>query len=215
MRRWDGLNSVRGFFKGESEMMLKGESVTTYWKGVEFKSSSEARFAFIAHQFGLWTYEPITLTRPCGAPYTPDFIFKSNDQEMIVEVKPVSPTEEEIQKAIDATLVTEMPLVVVWNLIKVQAYEGSGQGLPKGMLFKNGEHVETGRFLFTNNDRPMVYATGEKGGVHVDVYGMEFRNPSASKYRKTVEMARDMVFNRRAEMLAFLEQEARNEESDA
>ena len=61
-------------------------SIPTTYDGVRFRSRLEARWAYFFNAFGIkWQYEPYELDG-----WIPDFVFKGQHEEILVEVKPVT-----------------------------------------------------------------------------------------------------------------------------
>jgi hypothetical protein len=74
------------------------EAKPTEYRGVQFKSRLEARWAVFFdyyHMVNEWAYEPTTLSMPeKGWNYTPDFKIDYIGHHLLFEVKPVEVTEE-------------------------------------------------------------------------------------------------------------------------
>jgi len=69
-------------------------AIPTTYKGIEFRSRLEAKWAVMFNQLGWsWEYEPIDLNG-----YIPDFILTFPHAPMLVEVKPAT-TREELEDA--------------------------------------------------------------------------------------------------------------------
>jgi hypothetical protein len=65
--------------------MIKYASIPTQYKGVNFRSRLEAKWAVVFDQFGWeWVYEPFDLNG-----WTPDFMLKGVPRNILVEVKPI------------------------------------------------------------------------------------------------------------------------------
>jgi hypothetical protein len=82
------------------EIKLKrynGFSRPTEYKGVEYRSLAEARFAITLDTLNIqFCYETMSFKRPCGGKYTPDFFLP--DQQLLIELKPSHPLVDEEQK---------------------------------------------------------------------------------------------------------------------
>jgi len=80
--------------------MVRGaiEAIPVVWHGVVFRSTLEARWAFVFERCGwAWTYEPeaIHLRGDKGRRYLPDFWIDDLDY---VEIKPAAPTAREAMR---------------------------------------------------------------------------------------------------------------------
>lgn len=80
-----------------SVQKYNGYSRPTTYKGVDFRSLTEARFALVLDELQIpYQYESITFNRPGGSRYMPDFFLP--DQQLMIEIKPAYPLVEEEQK---------------------------------------------------------------------------------------------------------------------
>ena len=74
-------------------------AIPTTYKGIEFRSRLEAKWAFVFDQIGWpWEYDPLDLNG-----YIPDFILTFHHAPMLVEVKPEF-TIEDLRKAVPKIL---------------------------------------------------------------------------------------------------------------
>lgn len=74
-----------------------GFSRPTVYKGVEYRSMAEARFAIALDAMNIpFSFETMSFKRPGGGRYTPDFFLPQ--QQLLVELKPSRPLVEEEEK---------------------------------------------------------------------------------------------------------------------
>jgi len=70
------------------------EAIPTEYKGIVFRSKSEAQFAFMLDNSSMlatgWVYEPNNLR--CKDGYIPDFLLFQKQRIIIIEYKPIEPT---------------------------------------------------------------------------------------------------------------------------
>lgn len=76
---------------------FNGFSRPTVYKGVEYRSLTEARFAIALDTMNIpFSFECMTFKRPGGGRYTPDFFLPA--QQLLIEIKPSRPLVDEEEK---------------------------------------------------------------------------------------------------------------------
>ena len=76
---------------------FNGFSRPTVYKGVEYRSLTEARFAIALDCLNIpFSFETMSFKRPGGGRYTPDFFLPN--QQLLVEIKPSRPLVDEEEK---------------------------------------------------------------------------------------------------------------------
>lgn len=87
------------------------KAIETIYNGIRFRSRLEARWAIFMDALGVkWEYEPEGFTDGTLC-YLPDFWLP--DLECYLEIKPTTPSEEEIKKAWIAVMATEKNLAFI------------------------------------------------------------------------------------------------------
>lgn len=86
----------------------------TYYKGIQFRSRTEARWAVAFDRLGIrWQYEPEGYSFDGQDAYLPDFLLP--DLDLWVEVKGQSPTLEEFANASRLALADGRDVVITWQ----------------------------------------------------------------------------------------------------
>lgn len=85
------------------------KAIETHYKGYKFRSRLEARWAVFFDSLGLdWEYEPEGFDLD-GVYYLPDFLISLNGIDCFVEIKPVYPNKEELNKGKALAYATRKP----------------------------------------------------------------------------------------------------------
>lgn len=111
---------------------------TTY-RSTDFHSRLEARHALFYDELRIpWAYEPYTFTFNNGWTYTPDFELDVPGSGLLVEVKPVFPTDEYLETmAATVPAITEGRLILAvggfWKSSPLEVYEVDEEGNTYGM----------------------------------------------------------------------------------
>lgn len=104
------------------------EAIRTQYKGITFKSKSEAQFAFLLDNSHMgitgWKYEPEEIILDNG--YIPDFLIFIRTRIIIIEYKPKEPTKEYYNNFIcNANLIqSKNQLEINTSLIFGNIYDG-------------------------------------------------------------------------------------------
>ena len=129
------------------------------YKGVAMRSMLEMRHAAFLDSLGAsWKYEPMTLDIGQGARYTPDFLVRASPVDVILEIKPAIPMGTEQQKAMRASLVQQLPVVILYGEV--------GIGYQASRTRKDGPPSYDHR----DNMRGIVYVQGKR--MPFDFYWM-------------------------------------------
>lgn len=108
--------------------------IETTYKGYRFRSRLEARWAVFFDAMGIkFVYEPDTFDLD-GTCYLPDFWLPT--WKMFVEIKPIEPTEEQLEKCFKLSELTDKDVLLIagqpWTgEYKVYVFFGGGGGIPK------------------------------------------------------------------------------------
>src|SRR5882724_4005731 len=89
------------------------QPIPTEYKGTKFRSRTEARWAIFMNSLGVrydYELEGYDLN---GLFYLPDFWLP--EQEIFLEIKPASPTNEEIEKALRLATYTKRKVFIQWG----------------------------------------------------------------------------------------------------
>jgi hypothetical protein len=115
-------------------------AIPTTYKGIEFRSRLEAKWAFVFDEIGWpWEYEPIDLNG-----YIPDFILTFAHAPMLVEVKPEF-TIKDLRKAVPKILRSgweKEALIVGGSLLGRYDAIGIMNDVDWGIPWSDGEQVE-------------------------------------------------------------------------
>ena len=120
---------------GRRSNMVK--AIETLYRGYRFRSRLEARWAVFMDAAGIqWEYEPEGFDLGERGWYLPDFFCKHNGHRgPYVEIKPIKPTQEEIEKLIAVCDENEAYGVFIWGSPgKHEAFEIHKDGFVYGEM---------------------------------------------------------------------------------
>ena len=85
------------------------DAIPTTYKGIEFRSKLEARWACFLDRFNFsWDYEPINLNG-----WFPDFAIYGSDVTAFVEVKPIIDRPDEVMRKMELATLPEQELLIL------------------------------------------------------------------------------------------------------
>lgn len=132
------------------------QAIETEYKGYLMRSRLEARWAVFFDAFGIkWAYEDEGYKLPSGY-YLPDFVFI--DLDIIIEIKPKYPTEEEIQKCRELArfrnviIIYGRPWPDEYKIMKFENHDGYIDVLD-GYIFAEGRRCPFGKLFITSDDQ--------------------------------------------------------------
>lgn len=114
-----------------------GHSKPTVYKDIRFRSLTEARFALLLDTLGIeYTFEKLIFVRPGGGTYKPDFFLPS--QQLIVEIKPARPLQDEVQRCEEMSAGGHRIVLMYGSQVGTLPFAGEVRGSSRSYNHKDG-----------------------------------------------------------------------------